>query len=271
MSATRRIRATSRALFLATDKNEVHIGKKSIWALRKLVKKKGNDYALAVIEGHALHVALFKDRHDLFVPMWLESHVETPVTARNRSSVSSLKSIVKNGLTYSVTTAPDQLRDFYYNMYLPSIRGRHGDGAFLDTFQTIMDPVTRGDCELLPAFNRETSPIAGVLILKNENPPKLTGSAAFVTLVPSISRLEAWRWVYAFSSQHLHAHGHATMNLGGTRAFLSDGILFYKTKFGARFRPQGTRGFVLKPLSFSKGLGRTSFSRATRCFTATGA
>ena len=179
-------------LVFGDSKNEVHIGKKSIWALRKLVKKKGNDYALAVIEGHALHVALFKDRHDLFVPMWLESHVETPVTARNRSSVSSLKSIVKNGLTYSVTTAPDQLRDFYYNMYLPSIRGRHGDGAFLDTFQTIMDPVTRGDCELL-SIQQGNESIAGVLILKNENPPKLTGSAAFVTLVPSISRLEAWR------------------------------------------------------------------------------
>ena len=67
--------------------------------------------------------------------------------------------------------------------------------------------------------------------------------------------------VYAFSSQHLHAHGHATMNLGGTRAFLSDGILFYKTKFGARFRPQGTRGFVLKPLSFPRDWENFFFTR----------
>jgi hypothetical protein len=238
-------------LVFGDSRSEVHVGKKSIWALRKLVKK-DNDYSLAVIEGHALHVALFKDRHDLFIPMWLESQIETPVTARNRSSVSSLKSIEKNGLTYSVTTAPDQLRDFYYNMHLPTIRGRHGDGAFLDTIQTIMDPVACGDCELLSVQQGNES-IAGVLILKNENPPKLW-KCGVRDASPLYFKAGGMAGVYAFSSQHLHAHGHATMNLGGTRAFLSDGILFYKTKFGARFRPQGTRGFVLKPLSFSKGL-----------------
>lgn len=239
-------------LVFGDSRSEVHIGKKSIWALHKLVKKNANGHALAVIEGHALHAALFKDRNDLFVPMWLESHVEIPITARNRSSVSSLKSIEKNGLTYTVTTAPEQLRDFYYNMYLPSIRGRHGDGAFLDTFQTIMDPVARGDCELL-SIQKGNESIAGVLILKNENPPKLW-KCGVRDASPLYFKAGGMAGVYAFSSRYLHANGHATMNLGGTRAFLSDGILFYKTKFGASFLPRGTRGFVLKPLSFSKWL-----------------
>lgn len=232
--------------------NEVHIGKKSIWALRKLVKKDRNDYSLAVIEGHALHVALFKDRNDLFVPLWLESYVETPILAGTRSSVSRLKSIEKNGLTYTITTAPEHLRDFYYNMYLPSIRERHREGAFLDTFQEIMDPVTHGDCELL-SIQKGDDAIAGVLILKNENPPKLW-KCGVRDADPIHFKAGGIAAVYAFSSRYLHANGHATMNLGGTRAFLSDGILFYKTTFGASFRPQGVRGFVLKPLSFSKGL-----------------
>lgn len=239
-------------LVFGDTRSEVHIGKKSIWALRKLLRKKGNDYSLAVIEGHALHVALFKDRRDLFIPMWLEAHVETPVTARNRSSISSLKSIEKNGLTYRVTSEPEHLRDFYYNMYLPSISGRHGDGAFLDKFQTIMDPVERGNCDLL-SIQMGNQSIAGVLILNNENPPKLW-KCGVRDASPVYFKAGGMAGVYAFSSQYLHGQGHATMNLGGTRAFLSDGILFYKTKFGARFHRQGTRGFVLKPLSFSKGL-----------------
>lgn len=229
-----------------------HIGKKSIWALRKLVKSGGNDCSLAMIEGHALHVALFKGEHDLFIPLWLDSHVETPVTGRNRSSISSLKSIEKSGLTYTITTAPEDLRDFYYNMHLPSMRGRHGDGAFLDPFQKIMEPVTRGECELL-SIRMGDEAIAGVMILKNETPPELW-KCGVRDANPAYFKAGGMAGVYAFSSQYLHAQGHAVMNLGGTRAFLSDGVLFYKTKFGARFSTRGTRGFVLKPLSFSKGL-----------------
>ena len=239
-------------LVFGDSHSSVHLGKKSIWELRKLIKKKNNEFSLAVIEGHTLHAALFKDKHDLFIPMWLDSQVETPVTARNRSSISSLKSIEKNRLTYAVTNAPEELHDFYYNMYLPSMRGRHGDGAFLDTFEQIMDPVKRGECELL-SIKKDEVPIAGVLILIKESPPELW-KCGVRDANPLYFKAGGMAGVYAFSSRYLHANGHAVMNLGGTRAFLSDGVLFYKTKFGASFRPRGTRGFVLKTLSFSKGL-----------------
>jgi hypothetical protein len=239
-------------LVFGEGRSEVHLGKKPVWALRKLIAKSGGDCSLAVIEGHALHAALLKDQDDLFVPMWLESHLELPIVARNRSSVSSLKSIEKNGLTYSITTAPDRVRDFYYNMYLPSIQGRHRDSAFLDSFQEIMEPVARGDCELL-SIDKGDQAIAGVLILNNENPPKLWKCGVRDADI-ALFKAGGMAGVYAFSSQHLHENGHSVMNLGGTRAFLSDGILFYKAKFGSGFKPQGPRGFILKPLSYSKGL-----------------
>lgn len=239
-------------LMFGESKTEVHLGKKPIWNLRKLVENDGHDCSLAIIEGHALHVALLKNKDDLFVPMWLEAHLEIPIVARNRSSVSSLKSIEKNGLTYTMTTAPDQLRDFYCNMYLPAIRGRHRDGAFLDSFQEIMGPVERGECELL-SISKGDEAIAGVLILNNETPPKLW-KCGVRNADPKLFKAGAMAAVYAFSSRHLHEYGHDVMNLGGTRAFLSDGILFYKAKFGAGFRPQGPRGFILKSLSYSKGL-----------------
>jgi hypothetical protein len=239
-------------LVFGDTKNEIHIGRKSIWALRRLVREHKHTCSLAVIEGHALHVTLLKGRNDLFVPMWLDGRVETPIVARNRSSVSSLKSIEKNGLTYTVTTEPDRLRDFYENMYLPAMRGRHRDGAFLTTFQEIMEPVAHGDCELL-SIQKGDEAIGGVLILKNENPPKLW-KCGVRDANPIHFKAGAMAAVYAFSSRHLHANGHAMMDLGGTRAFLSDGILFYKTKFGASFEPRGSRGFILKALSFSKGL-----------------
>jgi hypothetical protein len=52
----------------------------------------------------------------------------------------------------------------------------------------------------------------------------------------------------------LAKRGHRSLNLGGSRAFLKDGVLQFKRKLGLRLITKSERGFLVKPLSPSTGL-----------------
>ena len=230
---------------------EVYNGCKPFWSLLTQLDANKCKCSLAVIEAHTILKALLKREQDLFVPVWLDSYVETPLEARNRSSVSSIKTIEKNRLTYSTTKSADAIRDFYASMYLPTIQSRHGDSALIAPFEDVEKALDAGHCELLQ-ISKDGQAIGGVLILTDHSPPRLW-LCGVRDAKPDHWKAGALAGVYLFSSQHLAKSGATTMALGGTRAFLSDGILFYKSKWGAMFKPRGVRGFLIRPLQLNAG------------------
>lgn len=238
-------------LVFGEDASETYLGQKSLWSLHRLIKKNEHDSSMAVVEGNILHALLFMRKSDFRVPVWLESETDLPF-GPNRAAAQDLKRVEKSKLEYTITTAPDELSDFYHNMYLPTTTTRHQDRALLMDFDGMMEQVRQGACKLL-LVNKGGLSVSGVLLVTNEKIPRLWSNGI------RDGNLEYWRdgaiaATYLFAGQYLNSAGHRKMHLGRTRSFLSDGLLKYKMKWGPHFAPNGSRAFIIKPLIFSKGL-----------------
>jgi hypothetical protein len=59
--------------------------------------------------------------------------------------------------------------------------------------------------------------------------------------------------LYHFSFQHLRAQGYRQVNLGATRAFLKDGVLQFKRKWGLRLKDRRGVGFLIMPMCPTAG------------------
>ena len=59
---------------------------------------------------------------------------------------------------------------------------------------------------------------------------------------------------YYFASCYLQAQGYRNVHLGGSRAFLNDGVLQFKKRRGLRVLNRSEGGLVIKVISASDGL-----------------
>jgi len=240
-------------LKLAYDSSckERYGGKKFFWSLYLLIKRNIGRYPLIIIEGHTFHRIFYEKRKDFFVPQWLKSFAKIPLVPSNKSSKNDLRKIRKHNITYRSTKDPDELQDFYHNMYLPSIEQRHQKSAIPMDYQSMLNVIGSGHGELL-LIRTEQDDIAGVVIVTQEKIPRLW-SAGAMAANPIYRKIGATAATYWFSAQHLSAAGHHSMDMGLSRGFLNDGVFQFKTKWADKFTAHGARGFIIKQGDLSKG------------------
>lgn len=206
----------------------------------------GNDCAIVLTEALATQAAAAMQPGSFFIPTWVKGEMDLPldpeIVRKNHTVKNDLRKIQKNALHYEVTREATKFDEFYHQMHVPFIMKVHGDSAFITPYESMRSKL--GQCELLLLKHQEQS-IAGLLIIHEETGPRLW-SVGVRDARPEYSQLGAMPALYHFSFEHLLAKGLKRVSLGASRAFLRDGVLQYKRKYGQRIASAFPDGFMLR-------------------------
>jgi hypothetical protein len=239
-------------LAFSEEREEQYLGKNWIWKIRSLARNFVPSPDAVVVETRQPYYKIMRPRNSFFIPCWVRGDVSIPISIPNRSAKEDKRRVLKNKLTYTVTKDLSCLRRFYEDMYLPFVKKQHGKQVFLADFAEIAQKLATGMCELLLISDQDTV-IAGQLIVSEAGEPRLW-SFGLLNGDPSYSRKRVLAASFLFSSEHLSKMGYGKMKLGDSRAFLNDGVLQYKMKWGMELTSSSQKGFLLNLLTPTAGL-----------------
>lgn len=227
---------------------ETTCGKMWLWSVFKSAKERRGDYGLVIIDVQVPWYRLFKSPGAFLVPCWIRGEVVLATASarfkRNESVKSDLRKIRHNDLQYRVTKDRHEFDRFYHRMYLPYVTRTYGDRAYPMTYAEMMKELDH--CELL-LVKEDADDVAGV-ILVYDGAEVRAWSLGVEDGNPAHVKAGALAALYFFSMSHLISKGYQRLHLGATRAFLKDGVLQYKKKWGTRVVSGSRRWFVLNPL-----------------------
>jgi hypothetical protein len=130
---------------------ENYLGRKWIWKLSRNIKQIGGDCSLVAMEvSETLHTS-FREENQFYIPLWISGEIdivdEKPESFKKKTFKSDLRKIKKNNLSFEVTNDLGHLHNFYWNMYYPYITKRHGNVAFVMSYEVMKHKFK--NCELL--------------------------------------------------------------------------------------------------------------------------
>ena len=232
--------------------DEVYYGKNWLHNVFRIANQNIQNYSMMVLEVNEKVEKFITRKNDFYIPLWVRGEIDIPLTVSNRGVKSDMRKIRKNNLKFEVTTEKSQFHRFYHDMYLPHMTHRHGNKNVATCYDELMRYWESGTCELL-LIKKENEYISGMVIVFEENSPRL-----FILGIKdgnlSYQKCGAGAATYHFAASYLAKHGHRSLYLGGSRAFLKDGVLKFKKRLGLRLISKSERGFLVKPLSPSTGL-----------------
>lgn len=219
-------------LFFDGKHRETYQGKKWFRDFSGAARKQDCDISVKPLLGD-LHSDPESDAR-FAIPNWLTAEV-SPHRAdiedgRTKSRRRDIRQLKKHNLSYKVTAAESALSHFYHSMYVPTMQASHSDGALLMSFDHMMKRRTAGECELV-VITQHDDEIAGSLIVYDEHLPRLW-SEGVLNGDRKYLKVGTGMALYLFSFRHLLDNGHKTFNVGRSRAFLSDGALYFKKRLG---------------------------------------
>ena len=235
-------------LAFAGDCTETPLGKVYLWQLLYLLRRNSQRCDLAVIEGRGLQRRLYQGVGDFYLPLWVDSSVELPLTPASKGAKEDLRRIRKHQLGYELTKDTQLLREFYDHMYLPTVRDRHGEQSHISRFEELARSLGRGDNQLL-LVRHEGVAIAGVIIIKSAVPRLWLAGIRDSSM--AYRRMGAVGATYHFPAQALAAEGFKRMDMGRSRPFFNDGVMNYKGKWNHRLDGFDSDGMVLRVLAAS--------------------
>lgn len=242
---------------------ETPIGTTWIWNLDRMITKNPHDCSLMILEVNKVFCRLIDSKKMFFIPIWVDGEVDIPVdmssfVKANSSVRSDVRRIKKNNLQVEVTSEQRQFDDFYNNMYIPHITRVHGNRSVLMTYHE-MKKNTK-NCELL-LIKKDKEYVAGLLIRydSKKNIPRLW-QLGIKDGNPDYVKAGAMGALYYYAMKYLKEKGYKKVNYYLSRAFLKDGVIQYKKKWGLKIASSTKKGFLVKPLSNTNGIKRF-FSR----------
>ena len=190
-----------------------------------------------------------------FIPAWVDSRVNIDdsieLCKHSKSIKDDLRRIRKFDYTYQISNEKERFIDFYNNMYVPYINNNYGSQAALHSLEKILHNWEEND--LIQVIDGEKAVTGEVIsFIPNTNRAKLEcigvldGDREYV-------RRAAISAIYYFRLIHLKEKGYSEIDLGAARAFLHDGVLQYKKKWGMRLTKIIGTGFVLHQISPTEG------------------
>ncbi len=229
-----------------SDVREYYKGRKMRWKTAAYAQQFDCELSITPTGGFAGYSR--SDSYEYLIPKWVAAEValtkEDVEEGRSKSRRRDLRQLEKNGLRYELTTDKQDLISFYDDMYLPTMMSSHGEGAVFWRRDQILQRVEDGKCELLIVTQKQQR-IAGSLIAYDGDIPRLWGSGIRAA-DRRFLRLGAGNAVYLFSFQHLLKSGYRRVNIGLSRAFLSDGALYFKKRLGISLTNASEEVFAIR-------------------------
>lgn len=191
----------------------------------------------------------------LTLPLVVDMEMTTPPTLTgpgatwSRSAKANISRIRRGRFDWDVTTDQKFIAEFHNRMYRPSMRGRHGAAAYIESRSALLRRSRLERLELLRIFQH------GQWIAASLNEQSDRGYR--LARIGWLDGDERWlaRGVvaasYWFSFQRASALGRTRLLLGAVEPHLEDGGLLYKSHWGARLcaeqRDFGAFHLLLEP------------------------
>lgn len=233
---------------------EICLGKRWVWKVSKLAREHQCDIDIAPTINGAW--AFKKGGERFYIPCWLTGEVLVTAAdleegSRSNSRRRDIRQINKHGFSYEVTQDPYDLDAFYHTMYLPTMMASHAEGALLMKYDHMMQRLQLGECELV-MITQNGHKVAGSLITYEKQAPRLW-SEGILDADRRYLRMGIGAAIYLFSFRHLLKEGYDRVNIGRSRAFLSDGALYFKKRLGLELTDISENGFMLQINALPKG------------------
>jgi hypothetical protein len=244
---------------------ENHVGRRWLWQVATKSERIRSGCSLIINEVPARFRNLFKKKECFYIPEWLICGVDIPdnihslvdykscqsdILVDNKSIKSDLRRINNNKLCFEVAEKFSQYQDFYYNMFVPYITKIHGNMALIPSYEWMKTEFKHSDLLLIKKDGKQ---IAGVLLNYWKKRARLWAigikDGDLNYLKQGVTGAS-----YYFSFCHLRKKGYKTVSLGGSRAFLKDGVLRYKKKWGAKIIIATKSGYLLNIMSMTEGV-----------------
>jgi len=220
--------------------------------LKTVLMKKHPDCSF-LIQEYSPATSYLSNEKSFIVPRFINTalDISPPIKEVLKQSKSGLGRIARwvraRNLSYECVNSTEAQQEFYYQMYLPFIRARHEDSALIVSFDGIFSPKVRSD---LIMVTKNGQRLAGAVLHYWENRPML---GFFGVKMDKINEIEkAYNGAgYYFPIVELKKKNFHTMFLGGSPAFLLNGINLMKIKLHAQIeaeQPWQNSGMVILSL-----------------------
>jgi hypothetical protein len=201
---------------------------------------------LVVIETEEGYYRRFRGANDFYVPFWVDGDIEC-IRTEDRTDLSDsirddLRKIRKQRYQYEISRDPAMFDRFYHQMYRPYIEKAHGNRAALISHEVMMN---RSKIIDLLLIRKGDEYVAGEILLNEDRGVRswaigvLNGDYRHV-------REGAVGALYYYKVVYLRGRGISRYNVGASRAFLNDGVLQYKRKWGMKLTQPRPGGFWLR-------------------------
>jgi hypothetical protein len=196
---------------------------------------------MTLVRADRISARLWFRRGYLRAPEWIGVQLDQS----RRSLASALKSksvredrrrIRKYGLVYAISHKRRDFDDFYENMYVPYIRKRFGEMGGISSARYLRHAFRQGG---LIFVEQNGARLAGTLFSRYgkaitfEKMGTRNGEDA-------ILKMGAMAALYVFGIEYARKTGCRFVDFGGCRPLLQDGVLRYKSKWGARVIDDGS-------------------------------
>ena len=225
-------------LFFEDEFNQEKIGEIVLWKLSAQTRKwlaEGLD--LVVCELSRLHPNRPKSAISFSSPYLINQVIPIPdqlVTAvsgkRLKDVRTRLNRAERNGFSYRFSRALADFDNFFYNMYLPFIKSRHGDLATITPYEIQRRWFAKGGVLLVI---RHDKPVAGALC-RIANDKFFFIELGVLGTDTQIIQLGFYNIITWYALTCASGKGAKIFNMGGTRGWCSYPSFFSKRRWGAR-------------------------------------
>jgi hypothetical protein len=224
---------------------ESDLGSLWLWELASSRRARKRGCSLVVIQVEPFLRKLLEEDDWFFIPLWVVGTVALPIPAKalkHKAIRSDLQAIEHAGLQSRVTRELELFDDFYHAMYVPHVTKAHAASVYVTPYDEMRARLP--DSELVLVHDEERD-VAGMLVLYEEARPRLW-SAGVRDGDRRYLKQGALSAVYHYSLQHLAGKQFSSASLGLSRAFLNDGVLRYKRKWGQTLAGTAAARIALK-------------------------
>lgn len=238
-----------RRLFVSLPQQTV-MGKVPLWRLHSTLQEKERDFDLVLARVDRLAARWFFPPTYLRVPEFIDTGRVLPdnpalLLRASESLTQDIRVTRKNGFETHISRVLDDFEEFYHSMYVPFISARHGAVGRPRNEISLRNCFRRGGLIWLV---RSGERLAGLVF-------ELTGDVLSLRAYGArdgyagLTKKGVPRNVSAASATYFHAMTHAAksgcqfVDFGGCRACLTDGLLFYKRKWGVEVRIKSANQF----------------------------
>lgn len=227
------------------DNRETYLGKAWTWNVAG-VAHAHPAVSLLVTETEEGYFNRFGGPNDFYIPCWVNGEIEFPryaeLAKKSENLKSDIRKVRKQGYQYEITRDHDKFDLFYHAMYRPYIIHAHGNRASFMSYEAMMK---QSDITELLLIKQGDDYIAGENLLFEDKGVRAwslgvkDGNHDYV-------RDGALGALYYYKINYLTSRGYDRYNAGASRAFLKDGVLQYKKKWGLKLIGARPGGFWLR-------------------------